>query len=120
MAYVILRQELGTGARAAFASGILAGHWREPSSRAICGTQLSMRIKNKEIRRRRQRKEQIIKADQRELRAQYGDKKVTGEKAAPKPKAAPAAKKAAAPAAAKPAAPKKAAAPKKKAGAPAE
>jgi hypothetical protein len=81
-----------------------------------------MRIKNKEIRRRRQRKEQIIKADQRELRAKYGDKKVVaGEKAAPKPKAAPAAKKASAAAAApKPAAPKKAAAPKKKADAPAE
>ncbi len=81
-----------------------------------------MRIKNKEIRRRRQRKEQIIKADQRELRAKYGDKKVaTGDKVAAKPKAAPAAKKAPAAAAApKPAAPKKAAAPKKKADAPAE
>lgn len=81
-----------------------------------------MRIKNKEIRRRRQRKEQIIKADQRELRAKYGDKKVVaaGEKAAPKPKAAPAAKKTPAAAAAKPAAPKKAAAPKKRADAPAE
>jgi hypothetical protein len=35
-----------------------------------------MRIKNKEIRRRRHRKEQTIKAAEREIRAKYsGDKK---------------------------------------------
>ena len=36
-----------------------------------------MRVRNKEIRNQRHRKEQIIKAAQRELRAQYGDKKAT-------------------------------------------
>ena len=50
-----------------------------------------MRIKNKEIRQRRHRKEQKIKEADRLLRAQYGDKKVG---TAPKPKA-PTAKKAA-------------------------
>ncbi len=50
-----------------------------------------MRIKNKEIRQRRHRKEQKIKEADRLLRAQYGDKKVS---TAPKPKA-PTAKKAA-------------------------
>lgn len=49
-----------------------------------------MRVKNKEIRQRRHRKEQKIKEAARELRAQYGDKKT----ATPthKPKAAPAKK----------------------------
>ena len=56
-----------------------------------------MRVKNKEIRRRRHRKDQTIKAANRELRATYGSEK-----------------KAAAPAAKKPAAPKKAAAAKPK------
>lgn len=51
-----------------------------------------MRVKNKEIRRRRHRKEQIIKAHDRELRAKYGDGK--NKTTEPKPKA-PAAKKAA-------------------------
>lgn len=48
-----------------------------------------MRIKNKEIRQRRHRKEQKIKEADRLLRAQYGDKK-TGT--ATKPKASPAKK----------------------------
>ena len=48
-----------------------------------------MRIRNKEIRQRRHRKEQTIKAAERALREQYGDKK------AAKPKAAAPAKKAA-------------------------
>ena len=61
-----------------------------------------MRIKNKEIRRRRHRKEQTIKAAQREIRSQYagGAKPATAVAAAPK-KAAP--KKAPAEAAKKPA-----------------
>ncbi|MDR3689396.1 MAG: hypothetical protein P4L46_08460 [Fimbriimonas sp.] len=37
-----------------------------------------MRIKNKEIRQRRHRKEQKVKEAQRLLRAQYGDKKTGG------------------------------------------
>jgi hypothetical protein len=40
-----------------------------------------MRIKNREIRRRRHRKEQIIKEAAREMRAKYGDKKVEATKA---------------------------------------
>lgn len=48
-----------------------------------------MRIKNKEIRQRRQRKEQKIKEVNRELLAKYGDKKT-----APKPSSKPAAKRA--------------------------
>ncbi|AIE87064.1 hypothetical protein [Fimbriimonas ginsengisoli] len=60
-----------------------------------------MRVRNKEIRTRRHRKEQVIKAAERALREQYGDKKAAP---APKPKPAPAPKKAAA----KPAADKKA------------
>jgi hypothetical protein len=44
-----------------------------------------MRIRNKEIRQRRQRKEQTIKAAERSLREQYGDKKATANK--PKPSA---------------------------------
>ena len=69
-----------------------------------------MRVKNKEIRQRRHRKEQKIKDAARELRVQYGDKKT----AVPthKPKAAPT-KKAAAPKAAADAKPKAAAKPKK-------
>jgi hypothetical protein len=59
-----------------------------------------MRVKNKEIRRRRHRKEIKIKDAARELRAQYADKKPST--------AAPAAKK---PAAKKPAPEKKAAKP---------
>ncbi len=49
-----------------------------------------MRIKNKEIRQRRHRKEQVQKAAQRDLRAQYANKPA-GDKApaAPKAKAAP-------------------------------
>lgn len=75
-----------------------------------------MRIKNKEIHRRRHRKEQKIKDAARETRAQFsGEKKPAApkpaaEKAAPKPKAAAAPKKTAeakAPAAKKPAAKKK-------------
>ena len=52
-----------------------------------------MRIKNKEIRQRRHRKEQTIKAAQRDERAKWEGKgtsaAATGEKAAPKPKATP-------------------------------
>jgi len=62
-----------------------------------------MRIKNKEIRRRRHRKEQAIKSAERDLRVQY-----SGDKKASTPKAA-------SPAAAKPAAPKKTAADNKSA-----
>jgi hypothetical protein len=59
-----------------------------------------MRIKNKEIRNRRHRKEQKVKEAARVLRAQYGDKK-DAPKAAPSrtattrsaPKKAPAKKK---------------------------
>ncbi len=67
-----------------------------------------MRIKNKEIRRRRHRKEQTIKAAEREIRAKYsGDKKPTTAGAVVPAKKSAAAK--AAPAAKKPAAkPKKA------------
>jgi hypothetical protein len=54
-----------------------------------------MRIKNKEIRQRRHRKEQKVKEAARALRLQFGDKK-TALPAGTKPKAAPA-KKAAAP-----------------------
>lgn len=43
-----------------------------------------MRIKNKELRQRRHRKEQIIKAANKAIAAQYADKKTE-----PKPKAAP-------------------------------
>lgn len=50
-----------------------------------------MRIKNKEIRRRRHRKEQVIKAAEREMRAKYSGKTAGAapEKAATKAKAAP-------------------------------
>ena len=50
-----------------------------------------MRVKNREIRRRRQRKEQKIKDANREVRLQYGDKKPTApaEKATATKKAAP-------------------------------
>lgn len=50
-----------------------------------------MRIKNKELRRRRHRKEQIIKAANKAIAAQYADKK---SEAKPKPAAKPAAPKA--------------------------
>jgi hypothetical protein len=50
-----------------------------------------MRVRNKEIRSRRHRKEQTVKAAERVIRLQYADKKVS---TAPKPKA-PAPKKAA-------------------------
>jgi hypothetical protein len=50
-----------------------------------------MRIKNKEIRQRRHRKEQKIKEGNRALRAEFGDKKST----APKPAAKTTTKKAA-------------------------
>jgi len=56
-----------------------------------------MRVKNKEIRNRRHRKEQIIKAAERALREQYGDKKPAAPKAAAKAPAKKAAPKAAAP-----------------------
>jgi len=52
-----------------------------------------MRIKNKEIRRRRHRKEQIMKAADRALRIQYADKDGSKKVAAPAKKA-PAKKKA--------------------------
>ncbi|MGV3617769.1 MAG: hypothetical protein ACO1SV_20785 [Fimbriimonas sp.] len=49
-----------------------------------------MRIRNKEIRQRRQRKEQTIKSAERALREQYGDKKAAAKpKAAAPKKAAP-------------------------------
>lgn len=44
-----------------------------------------MRIRNREIRARRQRKEQVIKAANKALREQYGDKKPAASK--PKPTA---------------------------------
>ena len=67
-----------------------------------------MRIKNKEIRRRRHRKEQTIKAAQREIRSQYAAGSKPAVAAAPAAKK-PAAKKAPAETAKKPAAkPKKA------------
>jgi len=50
-----------------------------------------MRIKNKELRQRRHRKEQTIKAAERELRLKYGKKSgaaSTAEKPAAKPKPA--------------------------------
>lgn len=72
-----------------------------------------MRVKNKEIRQRRHRKEDKIKDAARELRLKYGAEKKPAapvEKAAVKPKA-PAAKKPAAP---KPSEAKPKAAPKAK------
>lgn len=85
-----------------------------------------MRIKNKEIRARRHRKEQKVKDAARELRAQFGPgakaatetapAKKAAPKKAPAPKAAPKADKKA-PAEAKP---KKAPAKAKKAETPAE
>lgn len=49
-----------------------------------------MRIKNKEIRQRRHRKEQVIKAAARETRALYAGKPASEKgAAASKPKAAP-------------------------------
>jgi hypothetical protein len=54
-----------------------------------------MRVKNKEIRRRRHRKEQVIKAAAREVRLKYADKESSPKKAAaPAKKAAPKSKKA--------------------------
>src|SRR5436309_3310697 len=86
-----------------------------------------MRVKNKEIRSRRHRKEQKVKDAARELRAKYGEGKTTApaDKTAVKkpPAAKPAAKKESAPkkeaaprkeTAPKAAAPKKTAAPKAK------
>lgn len=55
-----------------------------------------MRIKNKEIRRRRHRKEQAVKASKKAIALEFANKPAAG--AAPKPKAAP--KKEAAPKAA--------------------
>lgn len=46
-----------------------------------------MRIKNREIRRRRHRKEQKIKDANRVLREQYGDKKATPAAGGKKPAA---------------------------------
>ncbi len=58
-----------------------------------------MRVKNKEIRQRRHRKEQKIKEAAKALREQYGDKKAGAvaapKAAAPKKAAKPAAKKSA-------------------------
>ena len=69
-----------------------------------------MRIKNKEIRARRQRKEQKIKDANRIIRAEYGDRKPT----APAPKKVASATRKAAPAkAAADAKPKAAPKPKK-------
>jgi hypothetical protein len=48
-----------------------------------------MRIRNKEIRQRRHRKDQTIKAAERALREQYGDKKTAKPKPAAPKKAAP-------------------------------
>lgn len=48
-----------------------------------------MRVRNKEIRQRRHRKEQTIKAAERLLREQYGDKKTVAKPAAAKKPAAP-------------------------------
>ena len=72
-----------------------------------------MRIKNKEIRARRHRKEQKVKDAARELRAQYGDAKApqADKAAAPRKAAAP---KKSSDGAAKPAAAKKAATPRAK------
>jgi hypothetical protein len=63
-----------------------------------------MRVRNKEIRARRQRKEQVIKAAEKALREQYGDKKPAAPAA--KPKAAAPKKAASKPAAEKKSAPK--------------
>jgi hypothetical protein len=52
-----------------------------------------MRIKNKELKQRRHRKEQVIKAAQKALRLQYEGKASTSVAAAPKAKAPAAAKK---------------------------
>ncbi len=52
-----------------------------------------MRVKNKEIRRRRHRKEQVIKAAAREVRALYSGEK-EAKKATSPAKKAPAKKKA--------------------------
>ena len=54
-----------------------------------------MRVKNKEIRQRRHRKEQKIKEANRALRAQYGDGKTVKPTSADSKAKAPAAKKAA-------------------------
>jgi hypothetical protein len=53
-----------------------------------------MRVKNKEIRRRRHRKEQVMKAAAREIRAQFGGDKEPAKKVAAPVKKAPAKKKA--------------------------
>jgi hypothetical protein len=53
-----------------------------------------MRVKNKEIRRRRHRKEQVMKAAAREIRAQYSGEKEPVKKAVAPAKKAPAKKKA--------------------------
>jgi hypothetical protein len=50
-----------------------------------------MRVRNKEIRARRHRKDQVMKAAARVIRDQYGDKKAA---TAVKPKGAPAKKSA--------------------------
>lgn len=71
-----------------------------------------MRIKNKEIRNRRHRKEQTIKAANRELREKYGDKPKAAAAAAPAPEKAKAKKPAAEKAAEPKKAPVKKAAPK--------
>jgi hypothetical protein len=69
-----------------------------------------MRIKNKEIARRRHRKEQTIKAAEREIRAQYSGDKKPAASGSPAPAKKPVAPKKAPVAAAKkaPAKPKKA------------
>ncbi|HLK14602.1 MAG TPA: hypothetical protein VKT78_07330 [Fimbriimonadaceae bacterium] len=52
-----------------------------------------MRIKNKEIRQRRHRKEQTIKSAQRETRAKYSGEAKPAPAPAPAPAKKPAAKK---------------------------
>jgi hypothetical protein len=81
-----------------------------------------MRIKNKELRQRRHRKEKTIKAAQREERVKWANKGAgaSAEKAAPKPKAEPKAKAAPKKTEGAAAKPKKAPAKKKAENAPAE
>ncbi len=75
-----------------------------------------MRIKNKEIRARRHRKDQKVKDAAREIRAKFGEPHPTPAEKSPAPKkvAVKAAPKKAADATAKPAAAKKATTPKAK------
>ena len=74
-----------------------------------------MRIKNKELKQRRHRKEQVIKAAQKALRLQYEGKVSSSAAAAPKAKVPAAPKKVAEAAAPKAVKPKAEAAEKPKA-----